>query len=125
PEMKMQTKEKEDSWNQFIQWLDIFNNYYEFDFSNKLNSVFETDAFLKVLATDIFIDNWDNYAANGRNFFVYEHPQTQKINWVPWDYNLSFWEKNFSLFPRDKDGKLKPLIWRIYNSPYFQRAYLE
>ncbi len=124
-ELKLQTKDKDGAWDKLISWMDLFNNYYQTDFQQQLYKTFETEAYLKVLATDVFTDNWDSYAANGRNFFVYEHPETTKLNWVPWDYNLSFWEKNLPPFPKYTNDRYQPLIWRIYDNPYLKRQYLE
>jgi len=125
PELKLQTKEQADSWKKLISWLDLFNNNYQYNFQQELNTTFDIPGYIKVLATDIFLDNWDSYAANGRNFFIYENPKTEKLSWVPWDYNLSFWEKNLPPFPQNEQHKMRPLIWRFYENSYLKKQYLQ
>lgn len=125
PEIKLQTKEQAGSWKALIHWLDLINNNYQYNFQQELNNRFDVPGFLKALSTDIFIDNWDSYAANGRNFFIYENPLTQKLSWIPWDYNLSFWEKNLPPFPQNDNHKMRPLIWRFYENSYLKSQYLK
>ncbi len=124
PELQLQSKEREGAWNGLLDWLYLVNKYYGFDFRQRLSDRFETDAYLKVLAADMLMDNWDSYAANGRNFYLYETPEDGKIHWIPWDYNLAFWYKNLPPFPVNSKGRYRPLIWRILDHPYLKQQYL-
>lgn len=125
PEIKLQSKEQAGAWDKLITWLDLINNNYQYNFQQELHAGFDITGFVKALSTDMFIDNWDSYAANGRNFFIYENPKTQKLSWIPWDYNLSFWEKNLPPFPQNDQHKMRPLIWRFYENSYLKKQYLE
>jgi hypothetical protein len=123
PQLKLQSKERTGSWDKLIDWLNVFNNYYHLDFQQQLHARFQVDEYLKVLATDMLLDNWDSYASNGRNFYLYDNPETGRIYWVPWDYNLSFWNKNLPPLPKKNDDKYRPLIWRISNTPFLKEKY--
>ncbi|WP_158605872.1 CotH kinase family protein [Taibaiella sp. KBW10] len=125
PELGLQTKEKNDSWDALIHWLDLFNNYHAFDFQQQFSASFHTSSYLKTLSADVLMDNWDSYAANSRNFFLYDNSPNHQIHWIPWDYNLSFWYKNLSPFPKKSDGSYRPLIARIVNTPYLKNAYFK
>ena len=54
-----------------------------------LESVFDVDGFLKYLAVNGIIQNWDTYGKMTHNFYLYNDPETAKLTWIPWDNNES------------------------------------
>ncbi len=52
-----------------------------------LESVFDVDGFLKYLAVNGIIQNWDSYGRMAHNFYLYNDPETSKLTWLPWDHN--------------------------------------
>ena len=54
-----------------------------------LEQVFDVDTFLKWLATNTVIQNWDTYGAMTHNFYLYNVPETGQFSWIGWDYNES------------------------------------
>ena len=57
----------------------------------KLESVFDVDHFLKWLAVNTAIDNWDTYGAMAHNYYLYGDPrQKGRLQWIPWDNNMAF-----------------------------------
>jgi spore coat protein H len=51
-----------------------------------LEAVFNVDHFLKWLAIDNAIVNWDSYGTMAQNYYLYNHPTT-RLTWIPWDHN--------------------------------------
>jgi spore coat protein H len=56
----------------------------------QLESVFNVDGFLKWLAANTAISNWDTYGGADHNYYVYQNPTDSKVNWIAWDLNESF-----------------------------------
>lgn len=54
-----------------------------------LEKVFNVDHFLKYLAINNTIVNWDAYGAMAHNYYLYTPTATKKVTWIPWDFNLS------------------------------------
>ncbi len=52
----------------------------------RLEAVFNVDHFLKWLAVNNTLVNWDVYGAIAHNFYLYNSP-TKKLTWIPWDHN--------------------------------------
>ncbi|QNM86605.1 CotH kinase family protein [Polaribacter pectinis] len=52
-----------------------------------LEEVLDTDVFLKYLAVNTVIQNWDTYGRMTHNYFLYNNPDTNKLTWIPWDNN--------------------------------------
>ncbi|UTA69788.1 CotH kinase family protein [Emticicia sp. 21SJ11W-3] len=54
-----------------------------------LEKSFNVDHFLKYLAINNTIVNWDAYGAMAHNYYLYTPASTGKVTWIPWDFNLS------------------------------------
>jgi spore coat protein H len=53
-----------------------------------LEAVFNVDHFLKWLAVNNAIVNWDTYGAIAHNYYLYNH-SSRRLLWIPWDHNMS------------------------------------
>lgn len=56
-------------------------------FRQNLEAVFDTDVFLKYLAINTVVQNWDTYGIMTHNYYLYNAPETNKLTWIPWDNN--------------------------------------
>ena len=54
-----------------------------------LEAVFDVDTFLRWLATNTVIQNWDTYGVAYHNYYLYTDPASGQITWIPWDNNES------------------------------------
>ncbi len=50
-----------------------------------LESVFDVDRFLKWLAINTSIQNWDSYGNMAHNYYLYNYDG--RLTWIPWDHN--------------------------------------
>jgi len=55
---------------------------------SNLEKTFNMDQYLKYLAVNNTIVNWDSYGAMAHNYYLYNSP-TAKLTWIPWDHNMS------------------------------------
>lgn len=55
-----------------------------------LESVFDVDGFLKYLAANNTIQNWDVYGRMTHNYYLYHDPVDGLIKWIVWDNNEAF-----------------------------------
>jgi spore coat protein H len=51
-----------------------------------LEVVFNVDYFIKYLAVNNAIVNWDSYGVMAHNYYLYNH-SVNKLTWIPWDHN--------------------------------------
>jgi spore coat protein CotH len=55
-----------------------------------LEATFDADGFLRWLAVNTAIQNWDVYGAMAHNYYLYGDPaQNGRLRWIPWDNNFS------------------------------------
>ena len=83
--------------------------------------------FLKYLAVNTVIQNWDTYGRMTHNYFLYNDPDTSKLTWIPWDNNesLQFGKMGGSL-PFDFSGLNSsewPLIGYLYQDNVYKAQY--
>lgn len=55
-----------------------------------LEAVFNVDIFLKWLAANATIQNWDSYGRSAHNYYLYNNPADSLLTWIPWDHNEAF-----------------------------------
>lgn len=56
-----------------------------------LEAVFNVDHFLKYLAVNNAIVNWDTYGVIAHNYYLYNHSR-KKLTWIPWDHSWALGE---------------------------------
>lgn len=55
----------------------------------ELEAVFDVEAFLRWLAADTIIQNWDTYGSMAHNYYLYTDPEDGLVTWIPWDNNMA------------------------------------
>ncbi|MBP0903322.1 CotH kinase family protein [Mariniflexile gromovii] len=94
---------------------------------SNLDAIFDTDKYLKYLAVNTIIQNWDTYGRMTHNYFLYNDPATNKLTWIPWDNNEALQTGkqggalalNFS----GLSASSWPLIGYIYNDAVYKAKY--
>ncbi len=92
-----------------------------------LEAVFDTEVFLKYLAANAVLQNWDTYGRMTHNYYLYNNPDTNKLTWIPWDNNeaLQLGKMEGSL-PLDFSGLNAsewPLIGYLYQDSVYKAQY--
>lgn len=92
-----------------------------------LEAVFDTDVFLKYLAVNTAMQNWDTYGRMTHNYFLYNDPTTNKLTWIPWDNNEALQTGNQGgSLPLDFSGlnaTAWPLIGYLYQDEIYKAQY--
>jgi PBP1b-binding outer membrane lipoprotein LpoB len=92
-----------------------------------LEAVFDVDGFLKYLAVNGIIQNWDTYGRMAHNFYLYNNPATGKLTWIPWDNNEALQEGKqqgaLALDFANLTSSEWPLIAKIYADTEYKARY--
>jgi spore coat protein CotH len=117
-------------------YSDIKNLYEVINSSNRnsapdkwktnLENVFDVDVFLRWLASNTVIQNWDTYGNMTHNYYLYNNPENYLLTWIPWDNNEAFREGKqrgaLSLSLNEVDNNW-PLIRYIMDTPEYHEKY--
>ncbi|WP_068475326.1 CotH kinase family protein [Saccharicrinis aurantiacus] len=91
-----------------------------------LENVLDVDVFLKWLAANTVIQNWDTYGRMTHNFYLYNNHNTNLLNWIPWDNNeaLQYGKNGGALsFSMSEVGSSWPLISYLIAIPEYNTIY--
>lgn len=54
-----------------------------------VEEVFAVPEFIRWLAANTVVQNWDTYGKQKHNYYLYNNPVNGKLTWIPWDNNES------------------------------------
>ncbi len=83
------TNEDDSNWSDVISVFSALHaNTSEEQWRAGLEAVFDVAGFLKCLAYNQAMVNWDSYGIMAHNYYLYADPSNDgKITWFPWDLN--------------------------------------
>lgn len=59
---------------------------------SNLEGLFDVDGYLKYLAANTTMQNWDTYGLMTHNYYLYTDPTDGLMKWIPWDNNEALQE---------------------------------
>jgi spore coat protein H len=90
---------------------------------SNLETVIDMDQYLKYLAANTTLANWDTYGMMTHNYYLYANPADGRLNWIPWDNNESLTTTG-SKDPLDFDfGNISTGTWPMLNYIYSDAIY--
>lgn len=94
-----------------------------------LEATFNVDHFLKWLAVNSTVTNWDTYGAMAHNYYFYNH-SVNKLTWIPWDNNEALALRNAPgggsvTLPLTTVSSNWPLIRYLADDPVYYARYKE
>jgi hypothetical protein len=81
PERKATAREAQ----RMIEFAKLIDTADDETFRTQIATYLEIDNYLRFLATTAFIANTDSFFTEGHNYYLYLHPQTKKVHFIPWD----------------------------------------
>ena len=84
--------------------------------------------FIRWLAVNTVIQNWDTYGVSSHNYYLYNDPETGLLNWIPWDNNEALWggsgsRQALSLALTEVNDRW-PLIRYLLDDPVYYDLYV-
>jgi hypothetical protein len=60
------------------------------EFVEQISSYLDVDGFLKYVAVNAALCNFDSFLSTGHNYYLYVNPADGRATFIPWDMNMSF-----------------------------------
>lgn len=125
------TNEDEEDWSDISALFDALHddkrNSDPDTWRTNLEAVFDVDTFLKYLAVNGIMQNWDTYGRMPHNYYLYNNPENSKLTWIPWDNNEALQEGKMAgalnLDFSDLDSSSWPLIAKLYADDVYKARY--
>lgn len=96
-----------------------------------LESVFDVEGFLRWLAANTVMQNWDTYGSMSHNYYLYNDPSDGLLHWIPWDNNEALSSKagpssqSSSSLSLAEVSDQWPLISYLIDDENYYQMYLE
>ncbi|GGP63183.1 CotH kinase family protein [Shewanella saliphila] len=132
-DFEKKTNEDDEDWSDIEALFSaLHDDTYTSDratWRTNLEAVFDVDVFLKYLAVNGIIQNWDTYGIMPHNYYLYNDPDTSKLTWIPWDNNEALQDGNqggaLALDFSDLNSSSWPLISKLYADDVYREQYNE
>ena len=114
-----------------IDFCKLVSHADDATFAAKLGEYVDTENFARFMAVTVYLSSLDSILGVGQNYYVYLHPETQKLQFLPWDHDHSFGQ-----FMMGGDGAQKlsiekpwqgenPFLDRVFKVEAFKSRYRE
>ena len=125
----LQTNTTASDFTDLVQLCDILNLPADTAFERKIQLVLDVPEFLRAFALDVAAGNWDDYAYNKNNYYLYHHSDgkfrfiaydcdnTFGVDWIGKDWatrNCQTWQNG---------SEARPLVSKLLARPYFYRIF--
>jgi hypothetical protein len=122
---ELKTNESANDYSGLIQFISVLNNSSAANFVCDIQSVFDVESYLRTLAIEILIGQWDGYAYNKNNFFLYERPSDGKFVFIEYDLDNTFGIDWFNINWSSRNiytwaNANRPLYSKLLAVPYFK-----
>ena len=92
-----------------------------------LEDLFDVDGFLRWLALNHLLGNWDSYGQMAQNYYLYHSSSDDLLHWIPWDSNEALSDgRSRASTPIDARsvGDNWPLISFLLDDPVYFQVYV-
>jgi hypothetical protein len=114
---ELKTNTEEDDYSDLAFLISFFENASDSKFEREVEDYINVDGVLRWMAVDILTGSWDDYLFNQNNFYLYNNPQTNRFEFIPYDYDNSFgiwWD---GIYPGLDWGTRNVLEWGHPDQP--------
>ena len=121
--------EFQNNYAELAQFINVLNNTPLSSLPCELEKVFNVHDYLKIMAADMLLGNWDNYIFNKNNFYLYHNEKTGKLEYIPYDLdntlgidwvNVDWAQRNLYTWTTSSN---RPLFTRLLQIPAYRNEF--
>ncbi len=124
---ELKTNNYVDDYSDLANFIKVLNQTDIAALPCALEQIFNVDNYLKYLALDILMGNWDNYAYNQNNYYLYHNQLTGLFEYIPYDVDNTWgvdwvnqtWTSR-EIYNWSFDGEPRPLYTRLLSVPEYK-----
>ena len=127
---ELKTNDWVDDYSDLANFIKVLNQTNSEALPCELEQIFNVDNYLKYLAIDVLIGNWDNYAYNQNNFYLYHNQLTGLLEYIPYDLDNTWgvdwvnqtWTSR-EIYNWSYNGQPRPLYTRLLEVPEYKARF--
>lgn len=126
----LQTNVIEDDYSDLARFIVQLNQLPQAVFECEMNKNYNVYDYLKVIAVDVFLGNWDGPIYNKNNFYLYNNTQYERLEYIPYDLDNTFgidwfgrdW-KTRNIYDWMKHGEPRPIYTKMIFNDALREIY--
>lgn len=114
-------------YSALVHFIDVLNNTPASNFVCAIQEVMDVDLFLRNIALEILMGQWDGYAYNKNNYFLYQRESDGKMVYLSYDldntFGIDWFGVNWALrnvYNWAPSNQARPLYSKLLAVPYFK-----
>ena len=130
-ELEKKTNDDEGDWSDIEAFIAALNadRTDALAWRTELEAAFDVDAYLRYLALNNLVGNWDSYGNMTHNYYLYGDPAREgRLVWIPWDFNEAMrtnGKQDLVTFGMGEVSDEWPLIHHLAADPVYMARYEE
>ncbi len=77
-------------YTDLADFINFINNTDDATFAAGIVGRFSVDNFLRAMAVDVTVGQWDNYWYGANNYYLYHNQDTSRFEYIPYDYDNTY-----------------------------------
>lgn len=127
---ELKTNEEIDDYSDIAELIYKLNFTIASNFACEMDNIFNVENYIKIMVFDILTGNWDGYAYNKNNFYLYHNSKTGKFEYLLYDldntygidwFNVDWSARNIYSWP--KTNEKRPLFTKILDNPIYKSMF--
>jgi len=133
PKYELKLNEGVNDWTDLINFINTLNNAPSGTLNSDLDTIFDSENFIKTWAAHNLFANLDSYIGSGHNYYLYYDSLQTKFHFITWDCNEAFGNFNMGMnvaqleqMSIDWSGPPagnRPLIEKLVANPEYHALY--
>jgi hypothetical protein len=127
---ELQTNKSADDYTRLANLIGALNQQPNAAFALNIAKILDVNYYLKALALDVATGNWDDYAYNKNNYYLYDNPADSTFDFISYDPDNTFGVDWFGIDWATRDcrqwintGMALPLAQKLLAIPAFFNTY--
>ena len=127
---QLKTNTTADDYSNLAQFINTLNLASNSDFVCEIEKILNVESYLKRLALEVLVGDWDGYAFNKNNFYLYQNPTTGLFEYIEYDLDntlgIDWLDMNWSerdVHEWSNPWEDRPLYERIMNVDVYREQY--
>jgi len=124
---ELKTNKDSADYSALLNFIDVLNNTPSSSFVCDIQEVFDVDLFLRNIALEILMGQWDGYAYNKNNYYLYQREGDSKMVYLSYDldntFGIDWFNINWALrnvYSWSPGNQARPLYTKLMAVPYFK-----
>lgn len=124
---ELKTNKDSADYSALVHLIDVLNNTPANQFVCAIQEVLDVDLFLRNIALEILMGQWDGYAYNKNNYYLYQREGDGKFVYLSFDldntfgidwFNINWAQRN--IYAWSPSNQARPLYTKLLAVPYFK-----